>query len=129
MPMGWLSTICMWEFLKVLDELGIADNTIVTYGTDNGPHKNSWPDAAVNPFRGEKNTNWEGGWRVPAMVRWPKNIMAGSISNEIMSGMDWMPTFLAAAGDSEVKEKLLKGYQVGDKTFKIHLDGYNFCRT
>lgn len=114
------------KFLKVLDELGIAESTIVTYGTDNGPHKNTWPDAAVNPFRGEKNTNWEGGWRVPAIVRWPKNIEAGSISNEIMSGMDWMPTFLAAAGDADVKEKLLKGYKIGDKTYKIHLDGYNF---
>ncbi len=113
------------QLLDLLDELRVADNTIVQYGTDNGPHKNSWPDAAVSPFRGEKNTNWEGGWRVPAMVRWPGHIKAGSVSNEIFSGMDWMPTFLAAAGQTDVKEKLLKGYTVGDKTFKVHLDGYN----
>ncbi len=114
------------KLLDLLDELGIADNTIVVYGTDNGPHKNTWPDAAVSPFRGEKNTNWEGGWRVPAMVRWPGNIEAGSVSNEIISGMDWMPTFLAAAGDDDVKEKLLDGYTIGNKTYKVYLDGYNF---
>ena len=114
------------KLLKIIDELGVADNTLVTYGTDNGPHKNSWPDAAVNPFRGEKNTNWEGGWRVPAVVRWPKNIKAGSVSNEIISGMDWMPTFLAVAGQDDVKEKLMAGYKIGDKSYKVHLDGYNF---
>jgi len=114
------------ELLDLLDELGIADNTIVQYGTDNGPHKNTWPDAGINPFRGEKNTNWEGGWRTPSMVRWPEHIKAGSVCNEIMSGMDWMPTYLAVAGDTKVKEDLLKGKKVGDKTFKVHLDGYNF---
>ncbi|CDF78389.1 arylsulfatase [Formosa agariphila KMM 3901] len=114
------------KFLKVIDELGIADNTIVHYGTDNGPHKNTWPDAGVNPFRGEKNTNWEGGWRTPAMVRWPGKIKAGSVSNEIMSGLDWMPTYVAAAGDPKVKEKLLTGHKANGKTFKVHLDGYNF---
>ncbi|MHA7943244.1 arylsulfatase [Formosa sp. 3Alg 14/1] len=114
------------KFLKVIDELGIADNTIVHYGTDNGPHKNTWPDAGVNPFRGEKNTNWEGGWRTPAMVRWPGKIKAGSVSNEIMSGLDWMPTYVAAAGDPNVKEKLLTGHKANGKTFKVHLDGYNF---
>ncbi len=114
------------KLLDVLDELGIADNTIVFYSTDNGPHKNTWPDAAVSPFRGEKNTNWEGGWRVPAMIRWPGQIAAGSVSNEIMSGMDWMPTFLAAAGQEDVKEQLLKGYTINGKTYKVHLDGYNF---
>ena len=113
------------KLLDILDELGIADNTIVMYGTDNGPHKNTWPDAAVNPFRGEKNTNWEGGWRVPAMVRWPGQIQAGMVSNEIVSGMDWLPTFLAAAGQDDVKEKLLNGYKIGNKTYKVHLDGYN----
>ncbi len=113
------------ELLDLLDELGIADNTIVQYGTDNGPHKNTWPDAAVSAFRGEKNTNWEGGWRTPSMIRWPNHIKEGSISNEIISGMDWLPTYLAAAGQDNVKEKLLKGYKVGDKTFKVHLDGYN----
>ncbi len=113
------------KLLKLLDDLGIADNTMVVYSTDNGPHKNTWPDAGLNPFRGEKNTNWEGGWRVPAMVRWPKNIEAGSVSNEIFSGMDWLPTFIAAAGQDDVKEKLLKGYKIKGKTYKVHLDGYN----
>ena len=114
------------ELLDLLDELGIADNTIVQYGTDNGPHKNTWPDAGLNPFRGEKNTNWEGGWRTPSMVRWPNHIEAGSISNEIMSGMDWMPTYLAAAGNDKVKKQLLKGKKINSKTYKVHLDGYNF---
>ncbi|MBU2951330.1 arylsulfatase [Tamlana agarivorans] len=114
------------KFLKVIDELGIADNTIIQYGTDNGPHKNTWPDAGVNPFRGEKNTNWEGGWRTPSMVRWPGKIKAGSVSNEIMSGLDWMPTYVAAAGDPKVKEKLLKGFSANGRSFKVHLDGYNF---
>ena len=113
------------ELLAVLDELKIADNTIVFYSTDNGPHKNTWPDAGLNPYRGEKNTNWEGGWRVPAMIKWPDHIQPGSISNEIVSGMDWMPTFLAAAGDADVKEKLLAGYSANGKSFKVHLDGYN----
>jgi arylsulfatase len=113
------------KLLDLVDELGIADNTIVQYGTDNGPHKNSWPDAGLNPFRGEKNTNWEGGWRTPSFVRWPNKIKAGSISNEIMHHMDWMPTFLAAAGQADIKEKLLKGHKIGNKTFKVHLDGYN----
>jgi arylsulfatase len=114
------------ELLHVIDELGIADNTIVLYSTDNGPHYNTWPDAAATPFRGEKNTNWEGGWRVPAMVRWPGKIKAGSISNQIMHHMDWLPTFVAAAGDADIKSKLLKGYSTGGKNFKVHLDGYNF---
>ena len=114
------------ELLKKVDDLGIKDNTIVFYSTDNGPHMNSWPDAGTTPFRGEKNTNWEGAFRVPAMVRWPGKIEAGSVSNEIMHHMDWMPTLLAAAGDDQIKEKLLKGYTAGDKTFKNHLDGYNF---
>ncbi|MCF6308320.1 MAG: arylsulfatase [Flavobacteriaceae bacterium] len=113
------------ELLDLLDELGVADNTIVQYGTDNGPHKNTWPDAGVNPFRGEKNTNWEGGWRTPSMVRWPGHIEAGSISNEIMSGMDWLPTYVAAAGNDNVKEELLKGKTINGKTYKVHLDGYN----
>lgn len=114
------------QFLEVLDELGIADNTIVFYSTDNGPHYNTWPDAAATPFRGEKNTNWEGGWRVPAMVRWPGHIKAGGISNEIMHHMDWLPTFLAAAGETDVKEKLLTGHDAIGRHYKVHLDGYNF---
>jgi len=111
--------------LKTLDELGIADNTIVLYTTDNGPHQNSWPDAATTPFRSEKNTNWEGAFRVPAMIRWQGHIKTGSVSNEIVSGLDLFPTLVAAAGDPDVKNKLLKGYEVGGKNFKVHLDGYN----
>jgi arylsulfatase len=112
-------------FLEKLDELGIADNTIVVYSTDNGPHMNTWPDAAMTPFRGEKNTNWEGGWRVPAMVRWPGKIEAGSWNNEIVHHMDWLPTFLAVAGDDQVKEKLLKGHEAIGRQYRVHLDGYN----
>jgi arylsulfatase len=113
-------------FLDVLDELGIADDTIVFYSTDNGPHYNTWPDAASTPFRGEKNTNWEGGWRVPAMVRWPGKIKAGSVTNEIVHHMDWLPTFLAAGGEPEIKEKLKAGgYESIGRSYKVHLDGYN----
>ena len=111
--------------LKAVDDLGIGNDTIVIYTTDNGPHQNSWPDAGTTPFRSEKNTNWEGAFRVPCMIRWPGRIQPGSISNETISGLDWMPTLLAAAGEPDIKDKLLKGYQVGGKTFKVHLDGYN----
>jgi arylsulfatase A-like enzyme len=111
--------------LDKLDELGIAEDTIVFYSTDNGPHMNSWPDGAMTPFRNEKNSNWEGAFRVPAMVRWPGRIAPGAVSNEIVSHLDWMPTFLAAAGHPGIKDKLLEGYQAGDKTFRVHLDGYN----
>jgi len=113
------------KFLKLLDELGIADNTIVFYSTDNGPHYNTWPDAAATPFRGEKNTNWEGGWRVPAMVRWPGKIKPGTWSNGIMHHMDWLPTLLAASGDSNIKDQLLKGVNANGRDYKVHLDGYN----
>ncbi|MCE8556365.1 arylsulfatase [Ruegeria pomeroyi] len=114
------------QFLDLLDELGIADDTIVLYSTDNGPHMNTWPDAGWSPFRGEKNTNWEGGWRVPAMVRWPGNFEAGRISNGIMHHMDWLPTFLAAAGVSDVKEQLREGGVTAiGREYKVHLDGYN----
>jgi arylsulfatase len=113
------------KFLDKLDELGIGDNTIVFYSTDNGPHYNTWPDAAATPFRGEKNTNWEGGWRVPSMVRWPGKIKPGQWSNEIVHHMDWMPTFLAAAGEPDVKEKRLRGHKAAGRNFKVHLDGYN----
>lgn len=113
------------QFLELLDELGIADNTIVFYSTDNGPHMNSWPDAAMTPFRGEKNTNWEGGWRVPAAVRWPGKIPAGTVSNGIMHHMDWLPTFAAIAGNPDIKEQLLKGKKIGKRSYKVHLDGYN----
>ena len=112
--------------LKKLDELKIADNTIVMYSTDNGPHMNSWPDAAMTPFRNENNSNWEGAYRVPAMVRWPGKIKPGTVSNDMMSHLDWAPTLLAAAGVPDIKEQLLKGYKIGDTTYKVHLDGYNF---
>lgn len=112
--------------LKKLDELGISDDTIVFYSTDNGPHINSWPDSGMTPFRNEKNSNWEGAYRVPAMVRWPGKIKPGTVSNTIMSHLDWFPTLLAAAGIPDVKEKLLAGYKVENKTYKVHLDGYNF---
>jgi arylsulfatase A-like enzyme len=111
--------------LQKLDDLGIANDTIVIYGTDNGPHMNSWPDGAMTWFRSEKNTNWEGAFRVPCMMRWPGRIKPGQISHEIVSGLDWCPTLLAAAGEPNVKEKLLTGYQAAGKTFKVHLDGYN----
>ena len=115
------------QFLKKLDELGIADNTVVFYSTDNGPHYNTWPDAASTPFRGEKNTNWEGGWRVPAMVRWPGKIPSDSVSNEIIHHMDWLPTFLAIAGKPDIKADLLNGYASSalSRNYKVHLDGYN----
>ena len=111
------------ELLKKLDDLGIAGNTIVMYSTDNGPHYNTWPDGAITPFRSEKNTNWEGAWRVPAFVRWPGKIPAGKILNGIVSHQDMLPTLLAAAGEPDVVEKVKKGYKAGNKTFKVHLDG------
>lgn len=112
--------------LDKLDELGIADNTIVIYTGDNGPHACTWPDAAVTWFRSEKVTNWEGAFRVPGFVRWPNKIKAGSISNEIIAHLDWVPTLMAAAGDTDIKEKLKKGHKANGKKFKVHLDGYNF---
>jgi len=112
--------------LDQLDDLGIADNTIVFYSTDNGVHYNTWPDAGITPFRSEKNTNWEGGYRVPAMVRWPGKIRAGEISNEVMSHLDWVPTIMAAVGEPNIKQELMKGKQIDDKNFRVHLDGHNF---
>jgi arylsulfatase A-like enzyme len=113
------------QVLKALDDLGIADNTFVMYSTDNGPHMNSWPDGAMTPFRNEKNSNWEGAYRVPAMLRWPGKIKPGQVSNDIVAHLDMLPTILAVASDTEIKDKLLKGYKVGDMTYKIHLDGDN----
>src|SRR5512139_2193835 len=113
------------RMLAKIDELGIADDTIVVYTTDNGPHYNSWPDAGISPFRSEKNTNWEGGWRVPAFVRWPGRFKAGTVLNEIVCHQDWLPTLLAAAGEPEIGTKLLKGHPAAGKTFKIHADGFN----
>jgi arylsulfatase len=113
------------ELLKKLDELGIADNTIVVYTTDNGAEEMTWPDAGTTPFRGEKATNWEGGYRVPTVIRWPGVIKPDTIYNDIFAHMDFLPTFLAAAGDPDVVAKCLKGDQVGNMTYKVHLDGYN----
>jgi arylsulfatase A-like enzyme len=113
------------QLLAKLDELGIAENTIVMYSTDNGAELMSWPDGGMIPFRGEKNTTWEGGFRVPMMVRWPGKIEPGRVSNEIVSMEDWLPTLLAAAGDPDIREKLLRGHKVGGTTYKVHLDGYN----
>jgi arylsulfatase len=113
------------QVLKAIDDLGIGNDTIVIYTTDNGPHQNSWPDAGTTPFRSEKNTNWEGAFRVPCLMRWPGRIQPASVSNETISALDWLPTLMAAAGDPDITDKLLKGYQAGSKTFKVHLDGYN----
>ncbi len=113
------------EVLKSLDDMGIADNTIVIYTTDNGPHENTWPDAANSPFRNEKTSNWEGAFRVPAMVRWPGHIEPATQLNGIFSGLDWFPTLLAAAGDTDIKDRLLQGAAIAGKQYKNHLDGYN----
>ena len=114
------------ELLKQLDDLGIADNTIVVYGTDNGAETGTWPDGGTTPFHGEKGTTWEGGFRVPMLVRWPGVIKPGTIVNDIFSQEDWLPTLLAAAGEPDIVEKVKKGYQANGKTWKAHLDGYNF---
>jgi len=114
------------ELLKLLDDLKIADNTIVLYTTDNGAEIALWPDGAMTPFRGEKGTTWEGGFRIPMMVRWPGVIKPGTEYNDIISLIDWFPTLLAAAGEPDIKGKLKAGYQANGKTFKVHLDGYNF---
>ena len=111
--------------LDALDALGIADDTLVMYSTDNGPHMNTWPDGAMTPFRSEKDTNWEGAFRIPLAVRWPGHIPAGHVSNDIVQHHDWLPTFLAAAGEPDIVEKCEAGHQAGDKTFRVHLDGFN----
>jgi arylsulfatase len=111
--------------LDLLDELGIANDTLVFYSTDNGPHCNSWPDAGTTPFRSEKNTNWEGAFRVPALVRWTGHIPAGTICNDIVAHLDWFPTFAAIAGDTTVKERLLEGTELDGRHYKVMLDGYN----
>ena len=113
------------ELTKTLEDLGIDENTIVIFGTDNGAELIFWPDGGMTPFRGEKATTWEGGFRAPCLVKWPAKIKPGQISNAIFSGEDWLPTFLAAAGETDVKEKLLKGHSANGKNFKVHLDGYN----
>jgi len=111
--------------LALLDELGIAEDTMVIYSTDNGPHMNTWPDGGMTPFRNEKDTNWEGAFRIPLVVRWPGKIPAGVVSNDIVQHHDWLPTFLAVAGEPDIVEKCKKGHKAGDKTFKVHIDGYN----
>jgi arylsulfatase len=113
------------QLLDKLKELGLEENTIVMYSTDNGAEKFTWPDGGQSPFRGEKNTNWEGGYRVPCAIRWPGVIKPGTVLNDIFAHEDMLPTLLAAAGAPGVKEELLKGKKVGDKTFKVHLDGYD----
>ena len=113
------------QILDKLKELGLDDNTIVMYSTDNGAECFSWPDGGTTPFRGEKNENWEGGYRVPCAIKWPGVIQPGTINNDIFSHEDMLPTILAAAGVPDVKEQLLKGMKVGSKTFKVHLDGYD----
>ena len=120
-----LHDMAVGKMLDLLDELGIAGDTIVQYSTDNGPHYNTWPDGAITPWRSEKNTNWEGAYRVPSFVRWPGKFEAGRIVNELASHQDWLPTLLAAAGAPDVPEKLLAGYQAGDEHFRVHIDGYN----
>ena len=111
--------------LDKLDDLGIAEDTLVFYSTDNGPHMNSWPDAAMTPFRNEKNSNWEGAFRIPSLIRWPGTIPAETVSNAIVSHLDWLPTILAAAGEPDIRDKLLRGHRANGKEFRVHLDGYN----
>jgi arylsulfatase A-like enzyme len=111
--------------LDKLDELGITDNTFVMYSTDNGPHYNTWPDAGITPFRSEKNTNWEGGWRVPCFMRWPGKIKPNSVFNDIAAHQDLLPTLLSMAGETDIKDKLLKGHKVGNMTYKVHIDGFD----
>jgi arylsulfatase A-like enzyme len=113
------------QVLDKLDTLGIADNTIVMYSTDNGPHMNSWPDAGMTPFRNEKNSNWEGAYRVPLIVRWPARVPAGRVLNGIVSHNDWFVTLLAAAGNPDVADQLNAGTELGGTEYKVHLDGFN----
>ncbi|MET3950305.1 arylsulfatase [Arthrobacter sp. UYEF36] len=113
------------SLLDHLDELGIGEDTIVMYSTDNGPHMNTWPDGGMTPFRSEKNTNWEGAFRVPELIRWPGHIPAGVVSNEIVQHHDWLPTFLAAAGDTSTVDELKQGKSIGGRTYKVHIDGYD----
>jgi arylsulfatase len=113
------------QVLDLLDELRIAEDTVVIYSTDNGPHMNTWPDGGMTPFRNEKNSNWEGAFRIPEVIRWPGKIEAGVVSNEIVHHHDWLPTLLAVAGEPDIVEKLKKGHRIGDKTYKVHIDGFN----
>jgi arylsulfatase len=116
------------EVLNALDELGLAGNTIVMYSTDNGAEKFTWPDGGQSPFRGEKNTNWEGGYRVPCAIRWPGVIQPGTVLNDVFAHEDMLPTLVAAAGEPDIAQKLLKGHKAGRSTFKVHLDGYDITQ-
>jgi len=113
------------QMLDKLDELGVSDNTIVMYSTDNGPENDTWPDAANTPFRSQKDTNREGAWRVPCFIRWPGKIKPVTWLTGIVNHQDMLPTLLAAAGDPDISEKLKNGHKVGDKTFRVHIDGFN----
>lgn len=113
------------QLLDLLDELGITENTIVVYSTDNGPHYNTWPDGAISPWRSEKNSNWEGAYRVPCFARWPQRFVAGTTLNGIMTQQEWLPTLLAAVGEPDITDQLRAGHSAGDKTFRVHIDGYN----
>ena len=113
------------QLLDLLDELGITEDTIVVYSTDNGPHYNTWPDGAITPWRSEKNSNWEGAFRVPCFARWPGKFPAGTTLNGIVTHQEWLPTLLAAAGEPEIVDKLKAGHQAADSHFKVHIDGYN----
>src|SRR6476646_2555048 len=113
------------QLLKKLDDLGIADNTVVVYGTDNGAEVMSWPDGGSTPYKGEKATGWEGAFRTPCLIRWPGVIKPGTVVNDFFAHEDFLPTFAAAAGDTDVVARCMKGCQSGKKTFKVHLDGYN----
>ena len=117
--------VTIGKILDALDEMGIADNTIVVYSSDNGPHMNTWPDGAMTPFRSEKNTNWEGAFRVPCLVRWPGKIAPGTVTNELMSHNDWLPTLSHIAGEPEITSKLKAGYKANGIDYKVHLDGYD----
>jgi arylsulfatase len=111
--------------LDLLDELAIAQDTIVIYLTDNGPHFNEWPDGAITPFRSEKNTNWEGAIRVPCLLRWPGRIEAGQVTHQLASNQDWLPTLLAAAGVPDIAQRLERGYRCGEREYRVHVDGFN----
>ncbi len=113
------------DVMKKLKDMGVDDNTIVVFTTDNGTENFTWPDGGQTPFFGGKGTGYEGGFRVPAIVRWPGKVPAGKVENGIISGLDWFPTFVAAAGNPNIKEELMKGKKIGDRTYKVHLDGYN----
>jgi arylsulfatase len=113
------------ELLALIDRLGIADNTVVMYSTDNGPHYNTWPDAGTTPFRSEKNSNWEGAYRVPAFIRWPGQFPEGKTLNGIVSHEDWLPTFAAIGGNPDIKQELRDGVELNGRTYRNYIDGYN----